>query len=422
MHIAVVGSGIAGLSAAWLLSQRHHVTLYEAETRPGGHSNTVNAAGVPVDTGFIVYNEVTYPNLTALFTHLGVKTNASDMSFSVSLQDGRVEYAGTNLAGLFAQPTNLVRPRFWSMLRDLSRFYRQAPAAALSPDTTLGAYLDAQGYGEAFQNDHLLPMAAAIWSAPASALRDCPALHFIRFCENHGLLKFSNRPVWRSVAGGSREYVHRLLQDIPDLQTGHAIRFVHRRRNDVVLTDITGDSRHFDHVVLACHADQALRALDRPTPQETRLLGAIRYTPNRAVLHSDRRFMPRRRTVWASWNYLGGGDLVHVTYWMNRLQVLKDAPPLFVTLNPDRDPDLMQYETIYEHPVFDTGAMRARQRLWSLQGQQRTWFCGAYFGAGFHEDGLQSGLAVAEQLGGVRRPWSVANESGRIVISPDLAA
>jgi predicted NAD/FAD-binding protein len=424
-HIAVVGSGIAGLSAAWLLSQRHRVTLYESAARPGGHSNTVEVGGVPVDTGFIVYNQATYPNLTALFAYLGVPTKPSEMSFAVSLEGGGLEYAGTDLFGLFAQRRNLIRPRFWSMLRDLRRFYRDAPehARSLSPHTSLGVFLDAHGYGEAFQKDHLLPMAAAIWSASADSLRDYPALHFIRFCDNHGLLKFTDRPVWRTVDGGSREYVKKLLAGIGETRLGHPARSIRRDVDSVVVRDATGNEQTFDDVVLACHADQALALLENPDPDETSLLGAFGYTKNRAVLHGDPRFMPRRRSVWASWNYLGGrdhADELHVTYWMNRLQGLTGAPPLFVTLNPamEPSPETVLHEEIYDHPRFDTGAMRAQEALWSLQGRRRTWFCGAYFGAGFHEDGLQSGLAVAEQLGGVRRPWTVPNESGRITVTP----
>lgn len=425
LDIAVVGSGIAGLSAAWLLSKGHRVTLYEAATRPGGHSNTVDVGGVAVDTGFIVYNETTYPNLTALFSHLNVPTKASEMSFAVSLDDGGLEYAGTDLFGLFGQKRNVVRPRFWSMLRDLRRFYAEAPAkvAALPSGTTLGAFLDAEGYGQAFQLDHLLPMAAAIWSAPAASLRDYPAAHFIRFCDNHGLLKLTDRPIWRTVDGGSREYVRRLLAGIGETRLARGAVSVRRGREFVAVRDAAGHEQRFDHVVMACHADQALAALEAPTPRERTLLGAFGYTQNRAVLHSDVRLMPRRRNVWASWNYLGGRhriDSLHVTYWMNRLQGLTGAPPLFVTLNPAIEPagHTVLHEEMYDHPKFDTAAMLAQDALWSLQGTERTWFCGAYFGSGFHEDGLQSGLAVAEQLGGVRRPWTVANESGRITVTP----
>ncbi|MFO1025741.1 MAG: FAD-dependent oxidoreductase [Acetobacteraceae bacterium] len=431
LDIAVVGSGIAGLSAAWLLQQRHRVTLYEAERRPGGHSNTVDvqtpAGPRSVDTGFIVYNEQTYPNLTALFAHLGVNTKASDMSFAVSLDGGHTEYAGTDLFGLFAQRRNIARPRFWSMLRDLRRFYLQAPAQArhASPATSLGEFLAAHGYGAAFREDHLLPMAAAIWSASAMRLQDYPAAHFIRFCENHGLLKFSGRPLWRTVDGGSRNYVKRMVARI-ETRLGQGVAQIRREYDCVAVRNTAGSVRRHDHVVLACHADQALAMLDDPTDAETALLSAFGYSTNRAVLHSDATLMPKRRAAWASWNYIGRrdqADLLHVTYWMNRLQGLPEAPPLFVTLNPAvaPRPDAVLHEETYRHPQFDAEAMRAQSGLWSLQGRQRTWFCGAYFGAGFHEDGLQAGLAVAEQLGGVRRPWTVAGESKRIhLTAPEL--
>jgi uncharacterized protein len=437
LDIAVVGSGIAGLSAAWLLSRQHRVTLYESAQRPGGHSHTVDVQfgteASAVDAGFIVYNETTYPNLTALFAHLGVATRNSEMSFAVSLDKGRLEYAGTDLRGLFGQPLNLIRPRFWSMLRDLRRFYREAPGLAgrLPAGTSLGEFLDSQGYGAAFQQDHLLPMAGAIWSASAESLRAYPARHFIRFCENHGLLTFIDRPVWRTVAGGSRTYVERLVRDIDDPRLGVAAQSIRRLDDSVVVRDSAGESRTFDHVVLGCHADQALALLDEPTEPEATLLGAFGYTSNRAVLHGDPRLMPRRKTVWASWNYLGSraqADELHVTYWMNRLQDLGNAPPLFLTLNPAIEPfpESVVHEQVYEHPRFDADAMRAQDALWSLQGQRRTWFCGAYFGAGFHEDGLQAGLAVAEQLGGVKRPWTVPGDNGRIRIlcsdPPELAA
>ncbi|MFL5255836.1 MAG: NAD(P)/FAD-dependent oxidoreductase [Rhodopila sp.] len=424
MDIAVVGSGIAGLSAAWLLNQRHRVTLYESESRPGGHSNTVEvptASGpVAVDTGFIVFNEHTYPNLTALFDHLDVPTQQSDMSFAVSLDHGQTEYAGTDAFGLFAQRRNLLRPRFWSMLNDLRRFYRDAPALSrrTAPSVSLGEFLTEHRYGAAFGEDHLLPMAAAIWSASAQRLQDYSAAHFIRFCENHGLLKFANRPIWRTVTGGSREYVSRLLNGI-ETRLGCGATAVWREGDCAAVRDATGSVRRYDQVVLACHADQALGLLEDPSDGETTLLSAFGYSLNRAVLHGDPRLMPRRRKAWASWNYIGRRDepdRLHVTYWMNRLQELHGAPPLFLTLNPalEPTPESVRYEVVYRHPQFDAEAMRAQTGLWSLQGVRHTWFCGAYFGSGFHEDGLQAGLAVAEQLGDVRRPWTVPAESGRI--------
>ncbi|WBO23826.1 NAD(P)/FAD-dependent oxidoreductase [Sphingomonas abietis] len=427
LDIAVVGSGISGLSAAWLLSQRHRVTLFEADGRIGGHSHTVIAGETPVDTGFIVYNEQTYPNLTALFRHLDVPTKPAEMSFAVSLDRGRLEYAGTDLGGLFAQRRNLASPRFWSMLRDLERFYRRAPQDLPGMGSLgLGAYLDRIGCGAAFRDDHLYPMAAAIWSTPVGDIPDYPAAAFVRFCENHGLLKLGRRPAWRTVDGGSREYVARLTRSFADrISAGRPVRHIRRSAAGVEVDG--GDGiRRFDHVVIATHADQALAMLDDADAHERAILGAFGYRRNEAVLHADPSLMPKRRRVWSSWNYASeGGEAapaLSVTYWMNRLQGLPDDQPLFVTLNPIRPPDpaLVHRRDAYDHPVFDAAAGAAQARLWSLQGTRNSWFCGAYFGAGFHEDGLQAGLAVAEQLGGVRRPWIVAGESDRIQITPPI--
>ena len=424
LDIAVVGTGISGLSAAWLLSQRHRVTVYEGAGRVGGHSNTVDVdfdgRTIAVDTGFIVYNEPAYPNLTALFAHLGVATTATDMSFSVSLDRGAYEYAGSNLRGLFAQPSNALRPRFWSMLRDLLRFYREAPLqAAADGDIALDDYLARQGYGRAFREDHLLPMAAAIWSTPAADAGRYPLGAFVRFCENHGLLQIFGRPVWRTVSGGSKVYVARLTAPYRSrIKTGAAVERVVRHGDHVVVHAAGCPAERFDHVVIATHANQALELLDAPSADEQRLLGAFTYSINEAVLHADESFMPRRRAAWASWNYLADTaadrQALSVTYWMNRLQPLGTDRPLLVTLNPAQPPrpELVLHRDVYEHPLFDASAMRAQTALWSLQGRRRTWFCGAHFGAGFHEDGLQAGLAVAEDLGGMRRPWQISNNSG----------
>ncbi|MCB1498805.1 MAG: FAD-dependent oxidoreductase [Bauldia sp.] len=426
-RIAIVGTGISGMSAAWLLSQRHDITVYEQADRIGGHSNTVLLRGgtnaVAVDTGFIVYNERTYPNLTALFAHLDVPTTPSDMSFSVSLDDGAFEYAGgCGLNGLIAQKRNIARPRYWSLLGDLVRFYRSAAQDLPELDATtvsLRDYLHVRGYGSAFRDDHLLPMAAAIWSAPTETILDFPAASFIRFFDNHGLLEFRDRPQWRTVVGGSRVYAERLTAPYRDrIRLGAAVSEIVRECGQVRVRDSSGHTETFDHVVVATHANQALRMLADPSDEERDLLGAFRYSRNLAVLHADPVLMPKRRAAWAAWNHLGRGQQASVTYWMNRLQPLPDTTPLFVTLNPTVTPrDLFCSET-YEHPILDAAAAGAQRHLWSLQGRLNTWFCGAHFGAGFHEDALQAGLAVAEALGGGRRPWLVTGESSRIFVTP----
>lgn len=421
-RVAVIGSGIAGLSAAWLLGKSASVTLYEAEMRPGGHANTVDVetadGPVAIDTGFIVYNERNYPNLVALFKQLGVPTQLSDMSFAASLDQGRFEYSGSGLKGLLGQKTNLMRPRFWRMVNDIRRFYREAPGLLAKPElasVTLGEYLDAADYSAAFIEDHLLPMGAAIWSTTAREMRAYPLFAFIRFFERHGLLLLKDRPRWRTVCGGSRTYVSRLLEDFSgELRLHTPVLRVYRGDDGVTVLDGTGHSDTFDDVVIAVHADQALAMLDDPSPEESRLLGAFAYTPNTAVLHKARTLMPRRRSVWSSWNYVSdgnGGDDAQlcVTYWMNQLQNLGTREQFFVTLNPIRPiPDGQVIRAFdYAHPLFDRRALSAQSGLHALQGKRNTWFCGAYFGSGFHEDGIKAGLAVAEELSGIERPWVV---------------
>jgi predicted NAD/FAD-binding protein len=428
LNIAVIGSGIAGMSAAWLLSQKHDVAVYEKSARLGGHSNTVtvttDSGPTPVDTGFIVYNDLTYPNLVALFDHLGVATKPSDMSFGVSLAGGTKEYSSVGWSEFLCNGRNLLSPRFYAMTLDLLRFYRDAPLELLGARDemiSLGDYLTRRGYGDAFQYDHLLPQAAAIWSASLQEIRHYPACAFVRFFENHGLLKLSGRPKWRTVEGGSRAYVEKLTAAYaPRVRLSAGAVAVRRDSAGIVIQDARGEAARYDHVVIATHGDEALALLHDASPRERALLGAFRYAKNRAVLHTDASLMPRRRALWASWNYVGdnseGGCVV--SYWMNRLQRLECKQDIFLTLNPQRmpAPETMLYETEYDHPIFDAAAIRAQEQIWELQGKQRTWFCGAHFGAGFHEDGLQAGLAVAEQLGGVRRPWDAPNESGRIHI------
>ncbi len=427
------------MSAAWALAERHNVTLFERANRPGGHSHTIDLdlpeGRVPVDTGFIVFNERTYPNLTALFAHLGVATQSTEMSFAASLDNGRFEYSGTNLRGLFAQKRNLVRPRMWRMLSDTMRFYREAAQAVATDENemTLGDYLCQAAYRPDFVRDHLLPMGGAIWSTSTAQMLRHPLRAFVRFCDNHGLMQLRNRPQWRTVTGGSRAYVQRLLEDrFIDLRLNARIAQVERRSDGPAIVLEDGRWQHFDAIVLATHSDQALRLLAAPTADERSTLGALPYQGNRAVVHGDTRLMPRRRAAWSSWNVMGGSptqaeSLICVTYWMNRLQHLPTRQPVFVTLNPHQAPDPAKVFASfdYAHPLFDVAAMTAQQNLWRLQGQGGIWYCGAYFGAGFHEDGLQSGLAVAEALGQVRRPWQVPGESDRIhaptpVTSPTL--
>lgn len=429
-NIAVIGSGIAGMSAAWLASQRASVTVYEKNDRLGGHSNTVSVATnlgpTPVDTGFIVFNDLTYPNLVALFDHLGVVSIASDMSFGVSLHGGKTEYSSNDAAAFLRSGRNLLSPRFWSMTLDLLRFYRQAPEDLRDTREnliSLGEYLDQRGYGKAFQRDHLLPQAAAIWSASLDEIHHYPACAFVRFFENHGLLKLNGRPKWRTLVGGSRTYVEKLTAAYADrIRLRAGATSVKRDANGILVRDVSGQESRYDDVIIAAHADEALALLSDPSAGEQRLLGAFRYTKNRAVLHTDPALMPRRRALWSSWNYVGdnpeGGCVV--SYWMNKLQRLDCREQIFLTLNPKTMPreSSILYQTEYEHPLFDAAAIRAQEQLWSLQGQRNTWFCGAHFGAGFHEDALQSGLAVAEQLTGARRPWRVNDESGRIHLSP----
>ncbi len=430
MNIAVIGSGISGLAAAWLLAERHQVTLYETGERAGGHSCTVDISfgghSLPVDMGFIVYNELTYPNLTALFDRLKVPTCASDMSFAVSVPG--LEYSGTGLGGLFAQRSNLLRPKFWRMLGDILHFYHHSTrdiAELEREGTSLRDYLRSCGYSQAFCDSHILPQAAAIWSTPTADVGDYPAASFLRFCDNHGLLRLLGRPQWRTVRGGARSYVTRLLADRPiALKLNAGVKSLRRSEHGVELRLLDGRSVRHDRVLVATHADRALELLETPSAAERKLLGAFNYTRNLAVLHRDVRLMPKRRAVWSSWNYIADGDGRHcLSYWMNRLQGLAGGD-VFVTLNPVQPPraGAILASEVFDHPVFDMAAIAAQRRIWSLQGHGNVWFAGAHFGAGFHEDGLQSGLAAAEEMGAVRRPWQVENPSSRIFVStPDLA-
>ena len=420
MRIAVVGSGIAGLSAAWRLSQRHEVVLFERDDHFGGHTHThqVRHEGRDwrVDTGFIVHNPVHYPRLTALFAELGVATRPTTMSFSVHRADG-LEYNATSLDALFCQRRNLVSPRFLGMVADLLRFYRQAPALLdePGPGPTLGGYLALHGYGDAFRDDHLVPMASALWSSPPARILDFPARYLVEFMANHQMLQVSGRPQWRVVDGGSASYVERLrarwrVQE--RLRT--PVRAVRRLGEHVQLLHAAG-IEVFDHVVLACHSDQALALLEQPDPRERAILAALPYQENDVVLHTDARLLPRRRKAWAAWNAHVPGDRsapCTVSYCMSLLQGLATREPFVVTLNRTAaiDPSKVLRRMRYAHPVYTAGSVAARARASEIQGLRRTWFAGAYWGWGFHEDGIRSGeeVAAAIEAHAVRRLGVVA--------------
>ncbi len=422
MKVAIVGAGVSGLGCAnTLLADRPRglqITLYEAALRPGGHTNSVDVSlddtSFPVDTGFLVFNERTYPNLIRLFAELDVPVAASDMSFAVSVPvpglfgPRALEWAGTDLAGVFAQRRNVASPRFWNMLADLLRFNRQATRIAQGledvGEPSLGEFLDRHRYGQAFRRLYLLPMAAAIWSCPMATMLAYPLRTFVRFCHNHGLLQVDDRPQWFTVRGGARQYVERIVRRLHDVRLGDPVQRVTRDlRTGRVLVDSARGRDSFDHVVLAAHSDQSMRLLADATDSERSVLAAVGYQPNRAVLHTDARLMPKQRHVWSSWNYLSNGEdepAVSVTYWLNRLQPLPFSTPAFVSLNPfvEPDPATVLAEFDYAHPVFDSAAIAAQQRLPQIQGKHRVWFAGAWTGYGFHEDGLTSGLNVAAQL------------------------
>ena len=421
MRIAVIGSGIAGLGCAWLLDQAHDITLYEADDRLGGHSHTIDmptgGGSLPVDIGFIVYNERNYPNLTALFGHLDVPTKDSSMSFGVSVNEGRFEYSGSERYGtLFAQKRNLLRPGFHRLLLDIVRFNKAAARYLQDADhadpMTVGAFLDRGRYGADFCERYLLPMSAAIWSASLERIRTFPAFSFFRFFDNHGLISINDRPTWRTVDGGSRIYVDKLTEPFKHkARLKSAVKRVTRFGDEVEVEDCRGGIDTYDEVVLACHADQALAMIETPTTLERDILGAFDYQENHAIVHSDPGLMPKRRAVWSSWNYLASSTKsrdvsVSVTYWLNRLQSLSSEHLALVSLNPIREPDpaTVVAEFNYAHPQFDQKAVNAQQRLQQIQGRDRLWFAGAHWGYGFHEDGLLSGLRVAAGLG-VTPPW-----------------
>lgn len=410
MRIAVVGSGIGGLSAAWLLSRGHEVVLYEADARLGGHVDThrveIEGRELAVDTGFIVHNPVHYPLLTRMFDELGIASQPTTMGFSVQDAASGLEYNATSLDALFCQRRNLASPRFWGMLRDLRRFYREAPALLdeLGPDPSLGEYLDANRYGRAFRDRHLVPMASALWSAPAAAILDFPARYLVRFMANHHMLQLAGRPPWRVIVGGSHRYIEAM-----SARWNVRVRLatpVHGIVREVGAVKVRSaiDEERYDHVVLACHGDQALALLEDAGAAECDVLGAFGYQSNDTVLHTDARLLPEHRKAWAAWNAHLPADPARactVSYCMNLLQGLPVATPLVVTLNrtQDIDPSKILARRRYRHPVHTRESVAAQARKHEIQGRRRTWFAGAYWGWGFHEDGMRSGVEVANALG-----------------------
>jgi len=410
-RIAVIGGGISGMATALMLAPRARVTLFEAEPRLGGHARTVLAGrhgDQPVDTGFIVFNYANYPHLTRLFGDLDVPVVKSDMSFGVSLDGGRIEYALRSVDALFAQRGNLLRPDFIGMIRDILRFNAQAEQAADSDDLTVDDLISRLGLGEAFRRHYLLPICGAIWSTPSGKVGAFPARSMIRFFQNHALMSPRGQHQWWTVAGGSVEYVRRLETRLGLLgverRTGCPVRAVTRTATGVTVQPAGGLPEAFDDVVLATHSDQALALLTDPTPAERAALSAIAYQPNRAVLHADPRQMPRHRTAWSSWVYraeqAGEETSVGVTYWMNRLQRIPETDPLFVTLNPQTpiDERLIYDDVTFHHPVFDAAALRAQTEIAAMNGTNRTWFAGAWLRHGFHEDGFASAVRIARAM------------------------
>jgi predicted NAD/FAD-binding protein len=414
MKIAIVGSGISGLAAGWLLNRKHEVHLFEKRPRLGGHTHTVvhdlDGRELPLDTGFIVYNEKTYPNLTRAFAELEVETQASDMSFSVSSRNPDVEYASHSLPGLFAQPSLLLSATHLRMLIDVFRFGRRGRrllAGPGDPDATIADFLEDGGFSDAFATYFLFPMTAAIWSSGTELVTGFPRDPLLRFLDNHGLLQVTGQPEWRTVVGGSSSYIAPMVREFKDrVHLGLGVDRIVRGSGDVDIRLEDGSRHLFDHVVVAAHADQALEMLADPTPEERALLGAWSYSINQTWLHTDTTLMPRRRRAWASWNYLmtdakSPQDRASVSYHLNRLQGLQEEREYMVTLNPEHEPapESVVRRMDYAHPVYNADSVATQADLPHLNGHKRTHFCGAYFANGFHEDGLNSAIAVADDLG-----------------------
>lgn len=415
MKIAIIGTGIAGLGAGYILNQNHDVTFYEKNDYIGGHSRTIDittpCGETSVDTGFIVFNRRNYPHLVSLFEMLDVPVVESDMSFGVSIMDGWLEYSTQSLKQTFAQKRNVVRPKFLGMLTDILKFHKQS-LDYLDSDITLRELLEKLKLGPWFRDYFLLPMGGAIWSMPVKQMLDYPARTFIRFFDNHGLLGVNDAPQWYTVVGGSRAYIDRLTASFKDkIKLNCGVLKVIRHDSHVEIVDFDNNSTSYDQVVFACHSDQALMLNSSPTPSERQILGSIRYQDNHVVLHSDTSFMPQRKSAWSSWVYLSNkrqdqSSSMCVSYWMNNLQPLGVSTPVIVTLNPPEHPqsDLIYDQTVLEHPVFDQDAIDAQWRLDEIQGKDRFWYCGAWQAYGFHEDGLLSAVKMAQKMGETV-PW-----------------
>lgn len=416
MKIAVIGSGISGLGAAYILSQQHEITLYEKNDYIGGHSRTIEVQSdgkkVPVDTGFIVFNERNYPHLTALFKHLEVPVVKSSMSFGVSINEGWLEYSS---AGLFGQKRNLLRPQFWRMLADILRFNRTAARYIDTPDTySMAQALQDMRLGDWFRRYYLQAMGAAIWSCSVQTILRYPAKSFLRFFQNHGLLTVNDQPQWHSVLGGSREYIKRIISAMGSklsLRLDCAVTAVEARDGGVYVTDVTGQQAFYDKVIMAGHADHSLALLTTPTAEQRAVLQAFTFQPNSVVVHSDTALMPKQRKCWASWIYLSSqqqdkSESVSLSYWMNNLQQLDTTAPVLVTLNAQHTPaqQLVQDTHQFDHPVFTAQTLAAQQKLPDIQGQNNIYFAGAWQRYGFHEDGLLSAVRVAEKMG-IKPQW-----------------
>lgn len=417
MKIAIIGSGISGNVAAWLLNQHHDITVYEKNRYIGGHSRTLTiqhqGQAVDVDTGFIVFNHRCYPLLKGLFEHLGVATEKSDMSFGATIHDGWLEYGTHSLNTLFGQRRNLLRPAYWEMLRDILRFFKVAREMLEQGDvdTTLGEFVAKHRFGQWFKKYYLLPMGGAIWSCPVQQMLEFPAATFLRFFDNHGLLSPDGQLQWYTVSGGSKRYVDALTAPFRDkVRLGCGVVRVARVKGKVEVTDTNGNVDTYDQVVMASHADETLAMLEHPTEDEQRLLSAFAYQNNTAYLHKDASFMPKRKSCWSSWVYRSHERRdtrdISLTYWMNNLQNLDTESPIFVTLNPTKPPAAEDVYDVHQfsHPVFTREAIAAQQELPHIQGKAQIWYCGAYTRYGFHEDGMMSGVAVAEALG-APLPW-----------------